>query len=113
MNVYPTGLERLDARQLLIRWSDGRRLSYRVSQLRDECPCATCRERRAAEANRPATLLPVLNAQEARPVEILAMKPVGNYAYNIEFNDGHNSGLFTFDLLLSLGSDAVVEDDRD
>ncbi|TVS16899.1 MAG: DUF971 domain-containing protein [Planctomycetaceae bacterium] len=112
MNVYPTGLERLDGRQLLIQWSDGRRRRYRVSELREECPCATCRERRAAEEKRPATLLPVLSAQEARPVDIQAMKPVGNYAYNIEFNDGHNAGIFTFELLLSLGSDAVAENEE-
>lgn len=110
MNVYPTGLKRLDGRQLLIQWSDGRRRQYRVSQLRDKCPCATCRERRKADEKRPANLLPVLSSQEAQPVDIQAMKPVGNYAYNIEFNDGHNSGIYPFDLLLSLGSDAAAED---
>jgi DUF971 family protein len=103
MNVYPTGLQRLENAQLLIDWSDGQRREYRVSELRTECPCATCRERRAAEQKRPSTELPVLAEAEAQPPEIRTMKPVGNYAYNIEFNDGHNSGIFTFELLLTLG----------
>jgi DUF971 family protein len=27
------------------------------------------------------------------------MQPVGNYAYNVRFSDGHSSGIFGFDLL--------------
>ena len=103
MNVYPTHLQRLDNAELLIQWSDGQRRQYRVAELRAECPCATCRERRAAEHRRPGTQLPVLSLAEAQPIQITAMKPVGNYAYNIEFSDGHNSGIFPFELLLSLG----------
>jgi DUF971 family protein len=105
MNVYPTELQRLDDAQLLIQWSDGQRRQYSVVELRAECPCATCRERRVAEQKRPSTQLPVLSATEARPVQIQAMKPVGNYAYNLEFNDGHNSGIYTLELLRSLGHD--------
>lgn len=32
------------------------------------------------------------------------MRPVGNYAYSILFSDGHDSGIFTFEFLLSLGT---------
>ena len=41
--------------------------------------------------------------QEARPTTIEHMRPVGNYAYNIGFSDGHDSGIFTFDYLFELG----------
>ena len=30
---------------------------------------------------------------EARPLTIQGMKPVGNYAYSIDFSDGHGSGI--------------------
>lgn len=103
MNVYPTHLQRLEHAELLIQWSDGQARQYRAAELRAECPCATCRERRGAEQRRPSTLLPVLSPAEAQPIHITVMKPVGNYAYNIEFSDGHNSGIFPFELLLSLG----------
>ena len=33
------------------------------------------------------------------------MRPVGNYAYNIAFSDGHNTGLYTFELLTALGNE--------
>jgi DUF971 family protein len=41
---------------------------------------------------------------EARPLTILGMRPVGNYAYSISFSDGHDTGIFTLELLRSLGT---------
>jgi DUF971 family protein len=48
--------------------------------------------------------LNVLSAAEARPLEILGMTPVGHYAYTIAFSDGHDTGIYTFDLLRELGT---------
>ncbi len=48
----------------------------------------------------------VLGAAEARPLRIEGMRPVGAYAYNIAFSDGHDSGLFTFERLRGLGDPA-------
>jgi DUF971 family protein len=31
------------------------------------------------------------------------MRPVGNYAYGIQFSDGHDTGIFTLELLGQLG----------
>jgi DUF971 family protein len=106
MSIHPVGLERLGQEGLLIRWSDGRRRQYRASELRDQCPCATCREIHAAADKRPATELPVLSLDEAQPLSIASMKPVGNYAYSIAFSDGHDTGIYTFEGLLELGTEA-------
>ena len=105
MNVWPSKLQRVDERHLQIQWSDGQTRTYLVRELRDRCPCATCREKR----NQPpaATLLPVLTDAEAQPLRISGMKPVGNYAYSIEFSDGHDTGIYSFDLLRSLGEPAA------
>lgn len=43
--------------------------------------------------------LAVISMSEARPMRIEGMRPIGNYAYAIEFSDGHSSGLFGFGLL--------------
>jgi DUF971 family protein len=48
-------------------------------------------------------LFPVLTAAEAQPTKILGMEPVGNYAYSIKFNDGHDTGIYTLELLRELG----------
>jgi DUF971 family protein len=37
------------------------------------------------------------------------MKPVGNYAYSIDFSDGHNTGLYTLEFLRELGSEVRGE----
>jgi len=36
-------------------------------------------------------------------VTIKALEPVGNYAVRIVFDDGHDSGLYSWDFLLKLG----------
>ena len=39
-----------------------------------------------------------------REVGLLGLEPVGNYAVQPSFTDGHDSGLFTWDYLYFLGS---------
>ena len=39
-----------------------------------------------------------------RGVEIVALEPVGNYAVQPTFSDGHSSGLFAWDYLYHLGA---------
>lgn len=103
MDIYPTGL-RLDEeqRELLIDWSDNSQRRYPFRELRDQCPCATCREKRKA----PSNPLQVLTPEQLEPLSIAGMKPVGNYAYSISFSDGHNTGIYTFDKLRELGRNA-------
>lgn len=50
--------------------------------------------------------LPVLSAAEARPLELQGMQPVGNYAYAVAFSDGHDTGIYTFELLREIGTPA-------
>ena len=98
-NLFPTQIQRADSQQLIINWSDGQSRKYTVRDLRDHCPCATCRETHGA----PKQGLPILSEAETRPLTVDGMKPVGNYAYSIAFSDGHDSGIFTFELLRDLG----------
>ncbi len=105
MPIHPTKLTLAADGSLHIQWSDGPARRYTVNQLRDECPCATCREKRAAPPP-PATSLTVLSPAEAQPLKLLSMKPVGHYAYAVQFSDGHDTGIYTFDLLRELGEEA-------
>jgi DUF971 family protein len=86
-----------------ITWSDHHGSHYDFAYLREECPCATCNEKRdqqqqhAAKANAPISspalpmFKPKMRAQSATQV--------GNYAIQISFNDGHNTGIFSYDHL--------------
>jgi len=101
-NFYPVKLELTPDDHLLIEWSDAQQSRIAFQHLRKNCPCAHCR---VAARNPPkAELLPVISAAEARPLTIEGMKPLGNYAYGIHFSDGHDSGIYEFSLLRSLGT---------
>jgi DUF971 family protein len=104
MILQPTKLELADANLLRITWNDGQAREYTVRELRDKCPCATCREKRNAPPPAP-TLLPIITEAESQPLRIAAMKPVGNYAYSIEFSDGHNTGIYTLESLREMGDE--------
>jgi DUF971 family protein len=43
-----------------------------------------------------------------REVGMLGLEPVGNYAVKPEFDDGHASGIFTWDYLYKLGSEQAT-----
>jgi DUF971 family protein len=102
MTTQPTKLELADASRLRIAWSDGQVREYTFRELRDACPCATCREKRNAPSA-PPPLLPIVSEADIRPLRITAMKPVGNYAYSIDFSDGHNTGIYTLESLREMG----------
>ena len=95
-----------DADALTLEWADGavHRVTWR--ELRDRCPCATCAQAHAQPAS-PASfdLLPVLSLAETLPLKALWMRPLGNYAYAIQFTDGHNTGIYSLDYLRSLGQE--------
>jgi DUF971 family protein len=107
--LLPTKLERPEPNALRIHWSDGQVRRYTARELRDRCPCATCREKRtqasSPQSAAPASgLLTVLSPAEARPLTIEGMQPVGSYAYQIQFSDGHNTGIYTLEHLRQLGA---------
>ena len=92
-----------DALGLTIEWDDGatHRLSWR--QLREACPCATCKVKR----DEPPALFAVLKPEETLPLKCLKMQALGNYAYHIDFSDGHNTGIYSLEFLRRLGDGAA------
>ncbi|MDZ4779580.1 MAG: DUF971 domain-containing protein [Planctomycetia bacterium] len=98
----PEKLELVGPQLLRITWNDGHARTYSVRELRDACPCATCREKRL-QAPAAAPLFPVLTAAETQPLRLLGMDPVGDYAYSLQFSDGHDTGIFTLEHLRELG----------
>ena len=102
--LRPVSLRKEGDDHLLIEWSDGQRRRYGFKALRDACPCATCREKRSAPQDPLA--LPTLKAGQLAPLSITGMKPVGNYAYTIAFSDGHDTGIYSLELLRELGEPA-------
>jgi len=102
-DASPRQLGKTGQRTLKIEWDDGFSQELSYWQLRRACPCASCREKEEDEVSpAPSSSLPVLTAAEAAPLEIVSMRPVGNYGYNIRFSDGLSTGIYTLQLLRSL-----------
>jgi DUF971 family protein len=110
--MRPTEMKLLRDVVLEITWSDKVMSRIPIEALRKSCPCATCREKRIAEhaprEKDPSDALRVLSLAETQPLRIQSMQPIGNYAYGIEFSDGHDTGIFTLEFLRKLG-EAVAE----
>lgn len=90
-----------------IAWADGHTSHYDFPYLRENCPCATCNDERekkedfataiGGSATTPAALpmfKPKARAQSAAPV--------GNYAIQITFSDGHATGIYSYEHLRTL-----------
>lgn len=96
-----------DANSLRIEWSDGVTHQLPWAYLRDNCPCATCRDPQPAPPQPEPGALPILSAAEAQPLRVSEMKAVGNYAYGIHFSDGHTTGIYALEYLRELGEAAA------
>jgi DUF971 family protein len=97
--LRPLSLKR-DGDGLRIEWSDGVTTFATFRHLRANCPCAACIEGRA----KPPDPFRVLTPQEvaAGAPQPVAMKPVGHYAYQITWNDGHDTGIYPVERLRQL-----------
>jgi ATP-binding protein involved in chromosome partitioning len=97
----PVGLRRRDPRTLSVLWEDGALHHADVRDLRLACRCALCIEEMSGR--------PLLDPSKVRPdVAPRVVASVGNYAIAVDWNDGHNSGLYSFDPLRALGERAAA-----
>ena len=82
------------SRRLEIAFSDGARYDFSFEFLRVHSPSAEVRGHGPGQE--------VLQVGK-RKVEIRAIEPVGNYALQPSFSDGHDTGIFSWDYLHELG----------
>ena len=81
-------------RVLEVRFGDGSAYELPAELLRVCSPSAEVRGHHPSQA---------VLVTGKRQVGIAAVEPVGNYALGVRFDDGHDSGLFSFDYLYDLG----------
>jgi len=81
-----------------IDWRDGHRSDYSLAWLRDHCPCAGCTGAHGTPPQK--TDLPANPFRMYKPaLKMETVEPVGNYALRINWNDGHNAGIYSYDYL--------------
>ena len=97
LNKTPTEVKlRKQSNILELSYSDGSQLTFSSEFLRVHSPSAEVRGHGKGQE--------VLQAGK-RHVKLKNIEPVGNYAVKLEFDDGHNTGIFSWDYLISIGRD--------
>ena len=99
MDARPTNIT-LDKRggRLEIVWSDGLVSRFPLSHLRKACPCVECR---GGHANMGAEHAPddLLRLVPSRSYQMTGISAVGNYALQPSWDDGHHTGIYTWEYL--------------
>jgi len=81
-----------------LTWADGTTSGYGLEELRQCCPCADCRTRRDRD-------LPVWPLDSSpQPLRIVDAKLVGAWGIGFTWNDGHSTGIYSWELLRPDGS---------
>lgn len=102
MNTFGTRIQPLEIRLkreekiLEVDFKDGQCFKFPAEYLRVESPSAE------VQGHSPSQKILVAGR---RHVAITALEPVGNYAIRIKFDDGHDTGIFTWDLLYEYGQE--------
>ena len=88
-----------------IVWADQHASHYDFTYLREQCPCAMCNDERNKKAEMKVhgggTSGMALPLFKPRPTA-RAAKAVGNYALQIDFSDGHSTGIYSYDYLRTI-----------
>ncbi len=78
-----------DEQYISLKWSSGKVIKVANHDLRVACQCATCVDEMTGNAILDPTTVPIdVKAEE--------VKIIGNYALQVAWSDGHNTGLFPF-----------------
>jgi prepilin-type processing-associated H-X9-DG protein len=92
-----------------ILWADGHSSHYDFAYLREQCPCAMCDDarRKKEDVAAHAASGPGIGASAVLPMfkprpTARAAKAVGNYALQIDFSDGHTTGIYSYDYLRTI-----------
>lgn len=93
----PVEVGRANEYDILVKWKDGSETIFPARFLRLACPCAGCIEEMTGRKILDESTVP----DDVHP---LAISPVGRYAIQIQWSDGHNTGLYTWERLSDLAT---------
>src|SRR5437867_1234741 len=102
MRLEPTNIQKI-GNELAIQWSDGTESYLDLELLRRHCPCAAC-------GGEPDVLgkvsRPAVNYSKDS-FELVGFNPVGGYALELRWGDGHSTGIYSFQYLRRLASNVT------
>ena len=102
-NLRPTGITaNRQMAEMTVTWNDGHSSRYSFSLLRYGCPCAECRGGHDKMGGAPPPEVFFMPVEDSPKTRLLKVEAIGAYGITIEWEDGHNFGIFTWDYLRAL-----------
>jgi len=96
----------VDDATMHIHWQDGCESVLPLERVRRLCPCAVCEGRRSEDDG----LQMITADQMASTAVVERVQKVGRYAVQIVWEDGHDSGIYTYAYLRQLDDDRPFEE---
>ena len=82
-------------RELVITWAEDHQGTYPARYVRLRCRCAMCQEEMTGR--------PILDpATVPEDLGTTGIRLVGSYAIRVDWTDGHDTGIYTFEYLLQI-----------
>lgn len=97
--LSPSKIKKTENDSLKIDWNDHSAAEISLNKLRDECPCVHCKGETVIFSKYIPLKAPF---KAAGFYEIEKIEPVGNYAVQIFWKDGHNTGIYSWEYLKEL-----------
>ena len=88
--MMPVKIKVIEKKDLQIIWENGSEELLNLKQLRKLCPCATCFAERVKQSK---MYIPIFAKNQ---ITVKSIVQVGNYAIQINWNDGHNTGIYEY-----------------
>lgn len=101
--MKPLSIKKTAPDTITITWDDGGVMPFPITLLRDECPCAGCK----GETILMHQILPVVQPKLPGHYDLTSITPVGSYAVQCLWGDGHNTGLYSWEYLRTLYFNSV------
>jgi DUF971 family protein len=93
---WPTDITAMEGGRVLeVAFDDGRTIRLTAERLRVESPSAE------VQGHSPSQKRTVTGKER---VAIVGVEPIGNYAVKIIFDDGHDTGIYTWEYLRKLAT---------
>jgi len=100
--MKPENIEQISDQVIVVKWDDASEKIYFAQKVRSKCPCATCKDKEDKPQTSPFKIL------KANPnnVVFIGWEYVGRYALRFTFSDNHDTGIYTYEYLYSIGEEA-------
>jgi ATP-binding protein involved in chromosome partitioning len=99
VKIAPTEVSAEDG-HVVVKWQDGEVSRYPFYELRCLCPCALCVDEWTGQRRLEKSMV-------SHDVKAAEIRPVGRYAMQVSWSDGHSTGIYSYDKLREMSDKGI------